>query len=79
MEWLLLGLGGLVGAVTAAVIAALRVRTAFGNFEVVFRSYFARNSDPGAQGVLAAFETFDEELSGFDAAWERLKRAFRIK
>lgn len=79
MEWLLLGLGGVVGAVTAAVIAALRVRSAFGNFEIVFRGYFSRNPDPGAQGVLAAFETFDEELSGFSAAWERLKRAFRIK
>ena len=79
MEWLLLGLGGVVGAVTAAVIAALRVRSAFGNFEIVFRSYFSRNPDPGAQGVMAAFESFDEELSGFASAWERLKRAFRIK
>ena len=79
MEWLLLGLGGVVGVVTAAVLAALRVRSVFGNFEIVFRAYFSRNPDPGAQGVLAAFETFDEELSGFAAAWERLKRAFRIK
>lgn len=79
MEWLFLGLGGVVGAVTAAVIAALRVRSAFANFEIAFRAYFARNPDPAAQGVLAAFETFDGELSGFSAAWERLKRAFRIR
>jgi len=79
MEWLFLGLGGVVGAVVAAVIAALRVRTAFGNFEIVFREYFARNNDPGALGVKAAFDAFDAELSGFATAWERLKRAFRIK
>jgi len=79
MEWLFLGLGGVVGAVTAAVIAALRVRSAFSNFEIVFREYFSRNPDPDAQNVIDAFETFHAELSGFSAAWERVKRALRIK
>ena len=56
MEWLLLGLGGVVGAVTAAVIAALRVSSSFSNLEIVFRAYFSRNPDPAALGVVAAFE-----------------------
>jgi len=79
MEWLFLGLGGVVGAVTAAVIAAVRVRSSFAEFEVVFRAYFARNPDPGAREVVEAFENLQGELSGFSAAWERVKRAFRIK
>lgn len=79
MEWLLFGIGGVVGAAIATVFAALRVRTAFANFEIVFRAYFAKRPDPAAEQVMGAFESFDQELSGFAAAWERLKRALRIK
>lgn len=79
MEWLLFGVGGIVGAVAAAVVAALRVRSSFSGFEAVFRSYFLRVSDPASRAVVAAFEDLEASLSLFSNAWERVKRAFRIK
>lgn len=72
-----LGVGGLVGAVAAAVLSAGRLREAYAAFESKFRTYFAGRSDAESVALVSAFETLAAEIEAAASALERLKRAFK--
>lgn len=74
-----MGVGGFIGAAAAAVSAGSRVAAAFADFEAVFEGYFGDKEDPDSRRVRSAFTAFEGAISGLAGAFEKLRRALRIK
>lgn len=74
-----LGVGGFIGAAAAAVSAGSRVAAAFADFEAVFEGYFGEKDDPESRRVRSAFSAFEGALAGLAGAFEKLRRALRIR
>lgn len=74
---LALGIGGLIGAAAAAVLAAGRLRAAYDAFDTAFRAYMVGRTDPPSLELLAAYEAFSAEIAATSSAFERLRRALR--
>ena len=49
MDLLSSGIGGAVGAIAAATLAALKLKTAFNAFSETFHGYFAGRTDPASR------------------------------
>ena len=77
MDLLSSGIGGAVGAIAAATLAALKLKTAFNAFSETFHGYFAGRTDPASQEVIDSFDDLNADISSLSSAIERLKRAFR--
>lgn len=73
------GVGGVVGAVAAAVTAGNRVAAAYSDFESVFEDYFNAREDPESRRLRSAFSAFGETLAGLSIALGKLKKALKIK
>ena len=50
-----LGVGGVVGALASAVVAAGRVTASFAGFSSLLKAYLSQRSDPESQLVASAF------------------------
>ncbi|MBI5706273.1 MAG: hypothetical protein HZC36_04715 [Armatimonadetes bacterium] len=74
-----LGVGGFIGAAAAAVSAGSRVAAAFAEFEAVFEGYFGDREDPESRRVRSAFVAFEVAIAGLASAFEKLRRALRIR
>ena len=79
MDWLSLGIGGFVGALAAAAVAALRVRAAFEAFGAEFHEYIAGKNDAASVSLASSFEVLSSDVGMFSSAFDRLKRAFKWK
>lgn len=77
MDVLSLGIGGIVGALAAAVVAALRLKASFASFSEMFKEYFNPRTDPASEALMDEFEILEENISLFGSILERLKRALR--
>lgn len=73
------GVGGVLGAASAVLLAGARASGAYAAFKEAFRSYMAERSDPSSQALAMEFEGVDAALSGLMGAVEKLKRALRRK
>ena len=71
--------GGVIGAAAALVFSAMRLKSSFEYFESAFRAYFAARNDPASREVVEAFESFSEDVHGFESAVDRLKKALHRK
>lgn len=74
-----LGVGGVVGAIAAAALAMLRVKSAFETFSRVFREYISGKNDKASLEIRGYFESLSEEILTATNAMERLRRALKRK
>lgn len=72
-----LGIGGVVGAVAAAILASSKLREDFRIFEKVFEAYMIGKEDPASRELSARFDTLQQDVVAASSAFERLKRAFK--
>lgn len=76
---ILMGVGGIAGALATLVSAGGRIATDFGVFKEAYTAY-RRDKSPANEVVLSdAFDELDAAIGGFGSAFERLKRAFRSR
>jgi hypothetical protein len=74
-----LGVGGVVGALASAVVAAGRVTASFAGFSSLLKAYLSQRSDPESQLVATAFGEVESSLSGLLGTLQQVKRALRWK
>jgi hypothetical protein len=79
MDWISLSIGGVVGALAAFTLGAVRVRAAFLSFGTEFREYMRSRTDADSLALSATFEELSLSISLLSAAFERLKRALGRK
>jgi hypothetical protein len=72
-----LGVGGLVGAVAAAITASSRLSSDFQTFRSVFRAYMIGKEDPASKELAARFETLNNDVASASSAFDRVKRALK--
>lgn len=84
MNWLdiatalaLAGVGGVLGAASAVLLAGTRASGAYAAFKMRFNDYFGGRDDPSAIALKADFMEVDSTLSGLMGAVEKLKGALR--
>lgn len=75
----LLGLGGVAGALISTVSSAARVLDSYENLSSTFRNYLSENRDPGVGPLAVALNEFENEVSTFRLALNRLKKVLRIR
>ena len=86
MNWLdiatalaLAGVGGVLGAASAVLLAGARVSGAYAAFKMRFNDYFGGRDDPSSNALKDDFAQVDFSLSGLLGAVEKLKRALKRK
>ena len=73
------GVGGVLGAASAVLLAGARISAAYGAFKLRFNDYFGGRDDPSSNALKEDFAEVDASLSGLMGAVEKLKRALKRK
>lgn len=73
------GIGGAIGAALAVLVSGARLTAAWNGFSTALRAYLHGRNDPESEAVRAAFGHLDLAVQGAVAAFEKLRRALRLK
>ena len=73
----LAGVGGVLGAASAVLLAGSRASGAYAAFKMRFNDYFGGRDDPSSNALKEDFAEVDSSLSGLMGAVEKLKRALK--
>ncbi len=73
------GVGGVVGAVSAVLLAGANATASYEAFSAEFKSYMAGRNDPASLDLAESFQGLEMGIGGLVGALGKLKRAFRRK
>lgn len=83
LDWagllLMAGVGGVVGAASAVLVAGARTQAAYALFKGRFLDYFGARDDAASAALMADFLEVDGSLSGLMGSVDKLKRALKLK
>jgi hypothetical protein len=71
------GVGGILGAVSAVLLAGANATASYEAFAADFKSYMAGRSDPASQDLSESFQGLEIGIGGLIGALGKLKKAFR--
>jgi len=73
------GVGGVVGAISAVLLAGANATASYEAFATDFRAYIGGRTDPASQALEASFHAMEAGLGTLIGALGKLKKAIRRK
>lgn len=73
------GLGGALGAALAVLVSGARLAAAWSTFAIAFRGYLHGRTDPESEAIREGFLQLESALQTAVAAFEKLRRALRLR
>jgi hypothetical protein len=73
------GMGGVVGAISAVLLAGANATATYEAFSADFKTYMGGRNDPASQALADSFGDMEAGIGVLLGALGKLKRAFRRK